>query len=230
MPIGGHEKYGGQLILQFNPDATISNGTEGMAKKAKAKGLTCAVVTVAGRDGTITELEKKKVKFALSMLFPPIRLYIRGHGGWKSQKIGGWSAAQVAELLKKSDLPQVLTVSVTGCQLGRDMASDSDAHRVQHSIDSFGSQLHQLIKDECGIKTNLHARIYKVGTYGPKEGSEAKMGRKGAFGPSGFKLKQPQSKLVFYWDGETQRRKWADTGIDVNIWDEMVDWVESLGD
>jgi hypothetical protein len=132
------------------------------------------------------------------------RLYIRGHGDWQNQRVGGLSGKFLADLLR-DDLPDDLLISITSCQAGRDKGSAA-THRVMCSIDSFAAEFHKRLnepKRQC--KVRVYARVFTV--------KVSKAGRKlttDAAGDFGKVPHRARSKILFYWSAENQMRKWVD--------------------
>jgi hypothetical protein len=96
-------------------------------------------------------------------------------------------------------------VSVLGCSLARDQSS-LDYGLVGHSIDSFASNLHRLLREQHGLVVNLFARPHDVGI--AAEGAVGTKGvyAKGAEVPSPIEYAYRSSKVLYYWEGTKQLR------------------------
>jgi hypothetical protein len=205
------------LIIKFDPDRVIEDHVSGLLAKANKRGSGVRVVTFRSRGGDSSWWERAELLAKCRLLPDRYRLFLHGHGSWKNQTIGGWTADHVAALLNGVYLPAPTVVSVGGCSLGRDIGS-AGYGQVGHSIDSFGSKLHRLMKTVCGHEVDLFARVYDVGI--TKAGNSPMAGHKGVFLSEtlpGITRKKSHSKLHFYWNGDQQARKWADDDGDVTV-------------
>lgn len=211
----GHFSTDATLIVQFTPDGIIESGTAGVVAKMAHQNKGSRVVTIRSPGGDSAWWERAELLAKCRLLPDKFRLMLRGHGDWASQSLGGWSALQIAHLLRDARLPKPEIVTVTGCSLGRDRpwAQDSGNQVVGHCVSSFGSHLHKYLSVSCGHRVDLYARVRNVAVYGPALTDDANwLGRKVTFaakdGPALHA--QPHSKLHFYWQGSQQARKWAD--------------------
>ena len=161
------------------------------------------------------------------------RIFLMGHGDWKNHKIGDWSAHHVASLCNEARVPaDIAHINVLGCRLGRDEQFSIDG-LVAHSMNSFGSHFHYLLGAIHGVRTRVFARVYSV-AINPETKKDI-MGRTIPQGATGtvkndsvtrahvifheveeFLYEEEtalhrrlQSKYVFYWEGNSQKRKWA---------------------
>lgn len=159
----------------------------------------------------------------LSPLTGRSRIYLIGHGSWKNQTLGGDTPQTWVTTLVEGGIPAVDLISITGCQAGRD-AGSSDDMRVTEGANSFASQFHQLLGD-AGIKVKVYARAYKVRIR--SGGAQGSVGQKFTEGVH----HRERSKILFYWEGGQQRRKWVDYGAtdDPNTWLDVDDWAEQAG-
>jgi Peptidase C80 family len=170
-----------QVIIQFltgTKDDVITDSSAALAKKAKAKGLATTVVTISchavGIEGEVTDKgAADSLKNALAKLTGSSRLYVSGHGSWKSQMVGGVYARQVAQVLKRYGLRYVGRVSVVSCEAGYGPGGPSDAFTsgkprvgpdarqtaVACSAGSFGEELLVQLKEFCQIETVVYARL-----------------------------------------------------------------------
>src|SRR5207244_11901555 len=97
----------------------------------------------------------------LSELTGRSRLYLRGHGSWRNQTIGGWDARAVAQLLHMCNLPAVQVISIVSCKLGRGLGA-ADGCRLADSANSFASKFHKSLWKDYDIKTTVFARLYST--------------------------------------------------------------------
>lgn len=156
------------------------------------------------------------------------RVYLMGHGDWQHQKIGGWDAAQAAQLCKEIRVPtDIGFINVLGCRLGRDVPI------VELSTNSFGSRFHFLLGDSHSFRTRVFARVYNVlihkedslndkddpmpmgivGTSTDDKVTKARMITRQyeeilSDQPTAL-YRREESKKVFYWEGTTQKWKWV---------------------
>jgi hypothetical protein len=198
-----NKNYNNQIILEFNPDSIITDNTSTLLKNGLiTKSINTQYYVIKGESGKCPKDTLGDMTLWAPMADGEIRIYVRGHGDWKSQTIGGWKASDVGDLIGACQYGgHVKTVSVTGCNLGRDKNS-ADATRVMNSADSFGAQLHSYLWKPLKIKTVLYARVFNV-----------------SFDPDGTKFTRPEggvrqhrrahSKIRYCWNGDTQYREWA---------------------
>lgn len=218
----GHSKYDKQLIIEFlngHGDTVIQDNAKALQIRGASSGLSSPIVTLRpsafGRM-LANAVGLSKLKDAMKHLTTESRVYLQGHGDWQSQKLADWDAAQTAAILCGAGMPAVKTVSVLGCELGRDQGTANDV-RVSNSADSYGLKLHKILKDSYGIETVVRARIYCVGlgNSGWAASTPDRWGRKIAFDEDdkydswAQAHKRTESTIVFYWDNGVQRRKWA---------------------
>jgi hypothetical protein len=198
--------YDRQTIVQHEPnpaDETIPKGTAGLVALAKTKNIPTVVVDlpVAGQAGQHEKMGK--LVAAMSPMTAKSRLYLRGHGCWMMQTVGGIDAKTWARTLLNAGLYKTKVISITACTAGRDR--DVMDNRVVHSADSFASQFHQALMDMANLDTVVYARVYNQIVYatGFKATSDLAEGIK----PANSRAK---SKLKFSWQGRKQVREWVD--------------------
>ena len=211
-------KYSKQLIIQARADHTITSGSKKISDKAANGGLECETVDfpIQGEPGFPNK--RYKLTAALSKLDKNSRIYIRGHGNWKNQTVGGVDAQTWADTLIEAGMPSVKIVSVCACRAALDLGSDfanvnsagyvdADQARAAHSADSFASKFHARLKTG-GVKVPIYARTYKVVTRSTlvKHTSDTKESGPG----TGSRVhKRSFSKILFDWQGNDQIRKWV---------------------
>jgi len=131
------------------------------------------------------------------------RVHIRGHGGFRSQTVGGLDADTWARLLSDTGMPSVGVVSVTGCQAARDLGTAGTAQRLTPNYDSFASRFHIALKGK-GIKCDVMARAEYVGVM--PDGSK-KTTLSIEKGETDWGAHRDGSKVKFKWVGESQMRE-----------------------
>jgi hypothetical protein len=203
-----------QLIIQFLTavgDGEIWKDTNALEYRAAVKGVKSHTVTM--RPGRMSLRAFNKAHNLFDRKVPKLtassRIYLTGHGDWQSQTLGDASAEMVAKLLGDFNLPDNIRISVMGCELARDLSSPGYG-LIGNSVDSFASNLHRLLHENFGLKAIVFARVQEGGT----ETKGENRGRKGAWlGPedSGlpFEFKVEKSKVCYWWEGDQQRRGWA---------------------
>lgn len=208
--------YQGQITLEFSKYKDNAIVTLGDSIKAKSQGTAGLVAKYFNSielnlNANATYI---MIKAGIRQLAgkDPIRLYLVGHGDWQNQTLGGFDVAQTIDLLQKSDFgtlgARLTTVSLASCDLGRDKGAAA-GHRIAWSADSYASKLHLALKEKLGLKPQLHARVYEAaGTTVTLEGKKVPFPQKWA----GGEHKKAKSKITYYWNGNTQERKWAYNG------------------
>ncbi len=203
---GGRNGYDYTLIVTVAPDAEISKNAQELRKALEYRGDKVDVVT-------LSRLVVQKPPAFLSAVLNPYlvklskssRVYFYGHGDWQNQTLGGVSPALLAKAL--IEMPVVRVVSLICCDAAIDYAKGESGLRVSLSADSFASHFHKFLADQ-GKKVTLYARTMLMGVRftGAKVTSLACADNK-MIDP---KSKRPNSKVIFDWDGTTQRRRWFD--------------------
>jgi len=225
-------KYDRQLIIQFltgDPgDALIKNNARALDKKARNSGLKSTIVTMPYKTGVKHFFNALKTFRNLTKVTATSRVYLQGHGNWQTQKLGNWDGIAVADEIGQ-DLQAVKTISILGCNLGRDLGTAGTC-RVAHSADSFASKFHARIRSNFGIETVVYARVESLGVISPwqreinsadaqqvvgedlDEDDDFKpwVGKKYTFTPDGTTAvhKQTKSKLMYWWENGQQKRAW----------------------
>ena len=136
------------------------------------------------------------MKVKMPTLWPTLRIYLRGHGGFERQTLGGLGPAGWAEALSGLGIFGVGLYSVTGCRLGRDTGSTVEQPLLDVP-NSFASNFHRLLAD----KRDVYARTELVGVY--QDGSKATSITKQ---PLAYRRKAPGSKVRFTWEDGEQKR------------------------
>jgi len=198
--------YDRQTIVQYEPnpaDQVIARGTAGLKKLSGEKNIPIEIVDlpVQGQGGYHDKMGK--LTAALRPMTDKSRLYLRGHGSWMMQTIGGIDAKTWARTLVNAGLYKTRVISITACTAGRDR--DINDNRVVESANSFASKFHQALMDMANLNTVVYARVYNQVVYpaGFKATSDTEAGIKPA-------NSREKSKLKFSWNGRTQVREWVD--------------------
>jgi hypothetical protein len=225
------------LMLKLHPDpeedVILSMGDDMVMKSDRDSKED--VISLKGPPGVehVGADQKAKLQAKLQPSDGAFRLYLRGHGIWENKTLGGWSPQQVAQLLLEANLTKVDLISVTGCNLARNVAIGDETKRVtpsdkesivdaregllKESVNSFAGELHRLLKS---LNCKLYGRTYYVNVAGAKSipNQLSLLYRK--HGPgikatsptiSGGELRQrPFSKILFYWEGGEQKWKWVE--------------------
>lgn len=215
------------IIVQFlngNADHTITSAS-GRIQQRFGGAAHCSIVTVPFANRLAAHTIELPLRNALVGANAESRIYLRGHGSWQFATLGGWTATQVAATLMANGLHQARVISVTGCAAGRgaesgkpksvaqlDHAEELAAatQAIQHSAQSFAGLLHAS-PILCLVPHIRHIRLTARTQYvdvdeaghvrvvtGSGHGS-LKPGQAGA----------RHTKVVFYWEGNTQRVRWA---------------------
>jgi hypothetical protein len=218
-----HDKYDRQVIVRLATGITKKNGmtTDGseiitsaanLAEKALGerkpaalraghKLLPTKVVDFPAPGDPNGAAKRKALGEALGELTEMSRLYIIGHGDWKHQAVGEVGAVNWADTLFLNGLKKVGVISLVSCNAGRDLGSAADV-RINNSADSFASVFHKQL-GEYDIKPVLFARVYKVVVLN----SAPETGRKAVEQKDQQIRRRQNSKLKFWWDGDTQKRE-----------------------
>jgi hypothetical protein len=199
--------YDKQVIVQSHADNTIKLGSGRLQVKAQNNGILTKLVEFpeAGDHQKASDLNT-----ALTWLTKNSRLYLRGHGNWQAQTVGGVDAQRWARTLLNEGLRDVQVISICACQAGRDLGS-ADTGRLMHSADSFAAKFHRHLRDMANLEVALYARVYNVivraGTGGFSVG-EKTTGQQ-ALGIASTP-DRAKSKLRFSWVNGRQIREWVD--------------------
>jgi hypothetical protein len=241
----GFRKPDRQLIIQFldgTDDDVIWRGTNALEYKAEQQGLKSHTVTLRNYTAVRGKLDYQPVKandravFLLARKVPKLtassRIYLRGHGNWKMQTIGGVPPKDAAVFLGGIGVPAGVLISITGCSLGRDLSSVSYG-QLGDSVDSFASSFHRILKEDYGVETIVFARVYVTETVrsGTVNG-ERKVGFKCVYTSDpdmyrmcpwriGFSNHSKNAKVCYWWEAGRQARGWWNykkNGIDVIGW------------
>lgn len=214
------DKYDRQLVVQFLTgvgDETILNSSEALSEafiELKGGERVAAIGTVQlgvepGTGQYWAPLTERMAKMTAQS-----RIYLNGHGDWKSQTLGGFTPKQVAQILVSAGLTNVQTICITACGLGRERASGL----VFTSVSSFASKFHLRLNEKHNIKCEVHAYTTDMGVFGPNNAkklmaktanAELLFGRKyqDVFGEATWHA--PYSKRILTWAGDKQQLSWA---------------------
>jgi len=228
----GFRKPDRQLIIQFldgTGDSTIRTITEDLEKRAAGKSVKSHTVTFRNLDAEAeiqrnAELMMRKVP----KLTGQSRIYVNGHGSWQNQTIGGWPVDHVADLLGQVRVPGGIVISITGCEMARNLSSPNYG-AMGASVDSFASKLHQRLKKEHGVETIVFARVAKTmtatrrNTEGVKITYYADPDSWPSYLPPPITYHGQTSKVCFWWQDGKQAHGWWNyktSGFDVIGWTE----------
>lgn len=229
-------KYSTQLIVQANPDNTISTGSTRLAAKAvnSGNGAIPILEFPSRHNNKYTPGRLAALRNALKNLDGNSRLYIRGHGNSTQQTVGGVGWNEWAETLVACGLPSVSLISICACKAGRDASvpkandnlqlSMNDDFEIpgpggvllQQTADSFASNFHRRL-GALGVRTTVFARVFNVQIGGG--GGAAPSGGKstGSQNTIGRQHHRVRSKLGYSWTGARQVREWVLYGEDAAL-------------
>ena len=194
-----------QLIVQAHSDQAIRLGSTNLAAKAQSRGVPTEIVDFPAPGD---HQAMHKLVDAVGKLTPQSRLYLRGHGSWRDQTVGGVDARDWARTLLNAGLRRVAVISICACQAARDLGS-SDACRISASADSFASKFHRYVREMGNWHENvpLYARVYLVMVRSQAHQLGVKHTGDRVIGPQ---HRRPKSKLLFTWVNGHQKREWVD--------------------
>jgi hypothetical protein len=113
------------------------------------------------RAGAFAVQSYGQVRAAIGRLTKESRLYLVGHGDDSNQYVGGWTAAELAELLLQVGLREAKTVSLVACEAAGNRAV---LYNQDTALGTFASQLATKLA-LGGVTTKLYARCYRVGVH-----------------------------------------------------------------
>ncbi|MBX3199441.1 MAG: hypothetical protein KF850_07100 [Labilithrix sp.] len=150
--------------------------------------------TAASMRERVATLRKKH-----SVAWSDTRIYLRGHGGFEKQTLGGLGPEAWVKALQELGISEVGLYSITGCRLARDSGSQADRPLLDVA-NSFASNFHRLLPD----KRDVFARTEYLGvlTDGRKQTTPTI-----APNPTNFRSKAPGSKVRFTWGKGGQVRE-----------------------
>jgi hypothetical protein len=195
--------YDRQLLVKFltgDPsDNAVKNAAWRAKRKVKTTGLKLHTAEIPrGRSGVFGRLKdksaEKHLRAELAKLTPASRLYLEGHGYWKTQKLGEWGAEEVADLLVECGLKQVAVISIMACEAAK--AQKHTGHEVvgtavENTLNSFAYQFHFLLAFKHQLFVPVHARLRVVTTTPAGTKVVRKNGQ--------WCVHQPRSKVRFDW-------------------------------
>jgi len=214
--------YDRQVIAQFlcgDPgDKLIRDNAEAINDYAKRRGLKSHrfTVPISGQSQTLNDKRWTRGADECAKLTAESRVYMQGHGDWKQQKLGDWGPVESADLLVALGMKAAKVISILGCSLGSDRTAPDNV-RVLNSADSYASRFHKALKTRHGIETVVYARIWDVVPIGPLAkqvlGLEDEwLGRKTQNVDNidgNFVHRAGNTKIRFFWRGNSQGREWA---------------------
>ena len=202
-------RFAAQLILNIlcgDGDRVIVRGARNLAAKAEAYETATQIFTYQTSDVHAIA--------AIARQMPhPWRLYVYGHGDFAGQTVGDITVTELAQYLAHCGLANNVPdlVSVVSCQMALGLGQSTDRLERVASTNSFVARLHRALGETHHIYTTLHGRTMSLSTETDTCDGFSQQGRKVTENPvSGqFFRKQPYSKIVFDWDGRTQRARFA---------------------
>jgi hypothetical protein len=201
-------KSSDELDLAY--DGTIAKGSLNLHLKALGADVTSESFEVSRYDPYWNPRELmrawdffRRVNYAGGT--PKLRVYIRGHGDYALQKVGGLDAGEWAGVLKTAGMIGAGVVSVTGCQAARDLGT-SGPQRTEDQADSFASHFHRALRQITGVKCDVLARTEYVGVM--PDGSK-KTTTSLEQGQKSWGSKKAESKVRFKWCGDQQVREFV---------------------
>jgi hypothetical protein len=214
--------YKRQLLINFltevkDDDWVITHGSQDLHDKFCAKSPGQSRIVKAPPIGKTARGEELAEALRWLGEVPASRLYLRGHGDWMAQTLGGRGPDVVAGMVAVKPFPAML-VSVTGCQCGRDrrtggradVPDDKETHTAQQSrvfgsANSFASRFHYLLRHRYRIEVPVYARVYDVQVQANGE----KYTVHGLDTIATGEHRRSHSKVVFVWERGVQRRYWV---------------------
>jgi hypothetical protein len=209
-------KYDRQLIVQFlgivsvqGENEVIQRGSSNLQKLFLAKKR--AVSANADDLTPIFTVDHRfcdsidRIKAHLPRLTAKSRIYLRGHGDFKNQKLGGFLATQVFNMLFENVAFHVGRVSVTGCSLARPdaLAAGTDFDPAT-SLNTFPGRLFDLLSRER--VDSMVARVHNVQVT-PTGHKQTRVG-------NDWLDKRGQSKVMFEWKEAVAASRWYVYGVD----------------
>ncbi len=166
------------------------------------------------------------LRLAMANLDKGSRIYLIGHGSWKSQTVGGFSPELWANTLVDSGMPkEVAVISITACNAGRDLGSSNEI-RVTDVPNSFASRFHAQLVARRNT-SRVYARSYTMRIRSGTDGSYA-TGQKTSSDGTAHVHHRPNSKILFYWENGQQHRKFVTYGQpDPNEWLDVDEWADN---
>lgn len=137
---------------------------------------------------------EKHLRAELAKLTPASRLYLEGHGYWKTHKLGEWGPEEVADLLVDCGSKPVAVISIMACELAK--ARKHADHQVEgtaieNSMNSFAQRFHYLLGFKYRLFVPVLARLRCV--------TSTPAGSKVTTRNGQYYAHQPRSKVRFDW-------------------------------
>jgi len=214
--------YVAQVIIAFpvsvEDKSLIEKSINALNDKAKANGLPSFAGVLKTKPADRQSVQLLKTFFGtFGSSRSGVRVYLIGHANWLSHRIGIWSSEEVADLLSAAGFSGHGVISLIGCEAALNL-DDEYPPAVEDWEESLATKLHFHLKRKHSIAAVIHARIKPVGVFSDLHKDKFENPRDFA-GLRGRKFvllkddvrsnKHPETKLVFYWEGETQKRRWA---------------------
>lgn len=132
-------------------------------------------------------ISTSKVKDAVAKLTEKSRLYLLGHGNYKS--VGGMTGVECADFLHNSGLTRVKRISVVSCHAG-------GGFFLPDTVDTFAKTLSWALGKKYNLFVEVVARAAFVGI--------DEMGRKWIRQAWSLAHKPKGSKILIQWSGNSQ--------------------------
>ena len=210
--IGSHRlKYDRQVVLGLHVksfDEVVDKSVRKLYNRAKGSGIPCDMVFWFESPDWTKKLQYKREIF--SALTPRSRLYVVGHGNWKTKTIAGYDAKMVAMLLAKAfQLKTVSLINVASCAAGLGSKSDDSTDlALENSTASFVEELHRLLGKEYSIYTRVHGYnrilnvVERVNDHRVFKATQDSR-------DSEWEWRRAGSKILWYWEGGEQKKKFV---------------------
>jgi hypothetical protein len=215
-----------QLLVAFltgRGDAAVVDNAEALQEKFLlsqgsnyVKGSTDRILFDANAAPEWNWDALEKLRAALGKLTRWSRVYIVGHGDWRSQCVGDYDGKLVAHLLWNCGMPQIDHITVAACSAARTTADDGTGSTagsaregsVRNSSESFTANLHYYLGKSHKLKLPVYGYTFSLSTYkvGDKDAGR-KLTTPDSAQVGAHRL--PHSKKKYYWKGSKQMWEWV---------------------
>lgn len=204
--------YDAQVVINFDLfDRTTFASADILTKRGNvAFGTFNKTIHLNERERDGRYSEKFKTSYRDLGNAREVRLYLVGHGNWRTHTLSGWSPEEVSNVViaaGQGNVGRFKVISIVACGLGADRDASEEV-RMSESRDSFAVKLHTTL-NEKGHRTTIFARLWNVVVAGVRTEPWLETGRKyvvpvgasmGANSLAGSKI-----KVFFDKSGKQQR-------------------------